>query len=97
MDGLKGEMKGGSSMQAGIEVQDQNGGSLMKMRCPHLNATLYVIPSPGNWVCSDHLRPGHGLAGFMKELTALENPQVKELMQRWGLYFRTSVVEEEAN
>ena len=81
-------------MQSGIEIRNQEGGSLMRIRCPHLNAILYVIPSSGNWVCSDHSRLGHGLAGFMQELAALENPQVKELMQRWGLYFRTSAVDQ---
>jgi hypothetical protein len=30
----------------------------------------------------------HALSGFFKELTALGDQRVKEVMQRWGLYFR---------
>ena len=28
------------------------------------------------------------MAGFFRELMALDDPRVQEVMQRWGLYFR---------
>jgi hypothetical protein len=31
----------------------------------------------------------HAMAGFFSQLMELEDDRVHELMQRWGLYFRT--------
>jgi hypothetical protein len=39
--------------------------------------------------------PAHALAGFLGELIELDNPQVKEMMQRWGVYFRKLPIDED--
>jgi hypothetical protein len=49
---------------------------------------LYTVPGEASWVCSEELLPAHALAGFMRELVKLELPQVSEIMQRWGVYYR---------
>jgi hypothetical protein len=38
----------------------------------------------------------HALAGFFNELVNMRSPQVKEILQRWGIYFRSLPLEEEA-
>jgi hypothetical protein len=35
------------------------------------------------------------LAGFFRELIALKQPSVKELMQDWGIYYRELPIEAE--
>jgi hypothetical protein len=34
------------------------------------------------------VRSAHVLAGFFKEIAALEDPRIREAMNRWGLYYR---------
>ncbi len=75
-------------MSYGIIVKHDSGGKRLEVQCPHQNGLLYVVPSQASWVCADEHLHAHALAGFFKELVGLQSPQVKELMQRWGLYFR---------
>jgi hypothetical protein len=82
-------------MDYGITIKHDHGGKRLEMQCPHQNGLLYVVPSQGSWVCSEDNLHAHALAGFFKELAGLQNPQVKELMQRWGIYYRARVVERE--
>ena len=72
----------------GLTVKHDSGGKRVEMQCPHQNGLLYVVPSEASWVCSEELLHAHALAGFFKQLAELDNPQVKDIMQRWGLYFR---------
>jgi hypothetical protein len=73
--------------------------SRLEISCEHQKGILYVVPSELSWVCDDANRHNHSLAGFLKELTLIGNPQVKEAMQKWGLYYRElpidTTVEEE--
>lgn len=66
----------------------------VEMCCPHQRGLLYIVPSEGSWVCSPEHLHAHALAGFLKELVALDSPEVRGLMQRWGLYFRERPLEE---
>ncbi len=75
-------------MSQGIAVKLGEGGSRLEVECTHQNGVLYVVPGEASWVCTEELRPAHALAGFLKELAALEDPRVRGLMRRWGLYFR---------
>ena len=46
-------------------------------------------------MCAQEQLHAHSLAGFLGELVKLQDPRVKGLMQRWGLYFRELPREEE--
>ena len=72
----------------GLTVKHDSGGKRVEMQCAHQNGLLYVVPSEASWVCSEELLHAHAIAGFFKQLAELDNPQVKDIMQRWGLYFR---------
>ena len=72
----------------GLSVKGESGSKRVELQCEHNNGLLYVVPSEASWVCSDELLHVHALAGFLKQLVQLDDPQVNEAMQRWGLYFR---------
>ncbi len=72
----------------GLTVKQDSGGKRVEIECPHQNGLLYVVPSEASWVCSEELLHVHAMAGFFKEVAALGDGRVKEIMQRWGLYFR---------
>ena len=75
-------------MPNGITVKQGSGGSRVEVQCEHQSGLVYVVPADASWVCTDEMRPAHAIAGFLKELALLENPQVKDAMQRWGIYYR---------
>ena len=72
----------------GLSVKGESGSKRLEIQCEHQNGLLYVVPSEANWVCSGDLLHVHALAGFFKQLAEMSNPEVKEVMRRWGLYFR---------
>ena len=72
----------------GLNVKHDSGCKRIEIECKHQNGLLYVVPSEASWVCSEELLHVHALAGFFKQLTELKDHRVKEVMQRWGLYFR---------
>ena len=82
-------------MAYGITVTQGTGGSRVAFQCKHQNALVYVTRSEASWVCSDELLHVHGIAGFLKDLTAMEIPQVEEAMRKWGVYYRARPLEEE--
>ena len=82
-------------MPYGITIKHDQGGKRLEVRCAHENGLLYVVPGEASWVCAEEYLHAHALAGFFKELVGLQSQQVKELMQRWGLYFREQAMEEE--
>ena len=72
----------------GLIAKTSEGMSRVQMSCMHQSGLLYVVPSEKSWVCSQNLMPAHALAGCLREIVALEDVRVKEIMQRWGVYFR---------
>ena len=72
----------------GLTVKGGTGSKRVGLVCEHQDGLLYVVPAEASWVCSDELLHVHALAGFFKQITALENEEVKRAMQRWGLYYR---------
>ena len=82
-------------MPYGITIKHDQGGKRLEVQCAHENGLLYVVPGEASWVCAEEYLHAHALAGFFKELVGLQSQQVKELMQRWGLYFREQAMEEE--
>ena len=81
-------------MEYGILVKHGNGGNRVEIKCMHQNELVYVVPSEASWVCSQEHLHAHALAGFFKELTRIQDPRVKQLMQRWGLYCRERPIED---
>lgn len=72
----------------GLAVKGESGSRRLEIECEHQSGVLYVVPSEANWVCPEELLHVHALAGFFGELVRLNDPDVTETMQRWGLYFR---------
>ena len=70
----------------GFSVHLGTDGTRVEIECAHQSGILYAVPGEASWVCSAELLHAHGLAGFLRELVALEDPRVRWLMQRWGLY-----------
>ena len=84
-------------MGYGITVTQGTGGSRVAIQCKHQNGLVYVTRGEASWVCSEELLHAHAIAGFLKDLAALENPQVEQAMQKWGVYYRPRPLEEEEN
>ncbi len=74
--------------QFGLTIKEDTGGKRLEMQCEHQNGLLYVVPSEASWVCSEELIHAHALAGFFRQMSELDDPRIKELMQRCGLYYR---------
>ncbi len=73
---------------SGVSIKPGQGMTRLQFSCTHQSGLLYVVPAEKSWVCSQEDMPAHSLAGFLKELVDLNDARVKELMQRWGIYFR---------
>ncbi len=74
--------------ETGITFKPSDGMTRIQATCDHQSGLIYVVPAERSWVCSSELLPAHALAGFFRELIALEDPQVRELMRQWGIYYR---------
>lgn len=72
----------------GLIVAPGNEMTRIQVSCEHLNGLIYVVPAERSWVCAGERLPAHALAGFFRELTALQLPAVRQLMQEWGIYYR---------
>ncbi len=73
----------------GLTVKISTDLGRIQATCPHQSGLIYAVPADRSWVCTDELRPAHALAGFFRELIALQDPRVESLMQQWGLYYRS--------
>ena len=79
-----------AAMEAGgFALKISKGSASIGMECPHQNGLLYMVPADRSWVCEDDLRPAHVLAGFFKDITALDDARIRDAMNRWGLYYRS--------
>ena len=72
----------------GLDVIQGNDMTRIRAVCEHQRGQIYVVPAERSWVCDKEFLPAHALAGFFRELNALEDPEVKGLMQQWGIYYR---------
>ena len=79
----------------GLEVIPGNDMTRIRVVCEHQRGLIYVVPAERSWVCDNEYLPAHALAGFFRELSALENKEVQGLMQQWGIYFRQLPEEQE--
>ena len=74
--------------ETGLTVKPSDGMTRIHATCEHQSGLIYVVPAERSWVCSSDLLPAHALAGFFRELTALEDSHVQELMRQWGISYR---------
>ena len=79
----------------GLSIRPGQGVTRVQISCMHQSGLLYVVPAEKSWVCSQEYMPAHALAGFLKDLVDLQDPRIKEAMQRWGIYFRQLPLDEE--
>lgn len=75
-------------MTDGITVKLDSGGTRVEIRSQNQAGLLYAVPAEASWVAAPEQLHAHALAGFFTDLMQLESPQVRRLMERWGLYFR---------
>lgn len=81
--------------ELGLTIKPGDDMTRIQVTCPHQSGLLYVVPAERSWVCSREQIPSHALAGFFRELVALKDPRVQELMQSWGVYYRQLPLEGE--
>ena len=72
----------------GITLTTGKGLSKMRLQCEHQKGIIYAVPAEMSWVCEDTTMPAHALAGFFNELLTENRSLVRDLMQKWGIYFR---------
>ena len=73
---------------AGLTITTGKEMARIQASCDHQSGLIYVVPAERSWVCAAGYLPAHALAGFFRELVALQHPGVKELMREWGIYYR---------
>ena len=76
-------------MPYGVTVKEDIGATRVEIQCAHQSGLIYVVPAEASWVCQPEHLHAHALAGFFRELAELADPRIGELMQRWGLYYRS--------
>lgn len=74
--------------ETGLTLKPSDGMTRIQVTCEHQSGLIYVVPAERSWVCSNETLPAHALAGFFRELAALGDAQVGELMRQWGIYYR---------
>ena len=79
----------------GLEVKGGMGSKRIEMACEHQSGVLYAVPGESSWVCSPELLHVHAIAGFLGELDKLDSAEVREAMQRWGLYYRSRALSDQ--
>lgn len=80
----------------GLDIIPGNDMTRIRAVCEHQRGLIYVVPAERSWVCDKEYLPAHALAGFFRELMALESKEVEGLMQQWGIYFRQLPTEQES-
>ncbi|MFL2756434.1 MAG: hypothetical protein ACJ0BE_04140 [Dehalococcoidia bacterium] len=72
----------------GSDMHIGESGNRIKLSCDHHNATMYIVSSESNWVCKKDSIHNHSIAGFLNDLTNLDDKNIEHLMQKWGIYYR---------
>ena len=72
----------------GLQITPGDDMTRIQVTCEHQQGLIYVVPAERSWVCNSETLPAHALAGFFRELVALRQPEVSDLMRQWGIYYR---------
>ena len=73
---------------SGLIITQSDDMTRIQVSCEHQSGLIYFVPAERSWVCASERLPSHALAGFFRELVALQQPAVRVLMQQWGIYYR---------
>ena len=65
----------------------------LNLETNHLGGKLYFVKTDQNWVAEDDSIYIHSLIGFFSDFNKLNDSESKNLMQKWGIYFRTKDLE----
>ena len=72
----------------GLNITTGDDMTRIQFSCEHQSGLIYVVPAERSWVCASERLPAHAMAGFFRELLALQQPAVQHLMKDWGIYYR---------
>lgn len=81
-------------MSYGVIVKEDVGDTRIEIQCEHQKGLMYVVPAEASWVCDKENIHAHALAGFFRELIDLSDIRIRDLMQRWGIYYRVKQIDE---
>ena len=81
-------------MSYGVIIKEDVGDTRIEIQCEHQKGLMYVVPAEASWVCEKENIHAHALDGFFKELTDLSDIRIRDLMQRWGIYYRVKPIDE---
>jgi len=72
----------------GLMIKGSDGSKRIHLKCEHQNGVLYVVPAEASWVCDEDLLHAHSIAGFFDDIVDLDNKNIQQIMQKWGIYYR---------
>ena len=71
--------------------------NLLELSTKHVDGNLYFVKTENNWVADNDSIYVHSLIGFFSELNLLDDNVTKELMNEWGISFRSNSKESDYN
>ena len=74
----------------GLMIKGSEGSKRIHLKCEHQNGVLYVVPAEASWVCNEDLLHAHSIAGFFDDIVDLDDKNIQQIMQKWGIYYPTS-------
>ena len=71
--------------------------NLLELSTKHVDGNLYFVKTEKNWVADNDSIYVHSLIGFFSELNLLDDNVTKELLNEWGISFRSTSKESDYN
>ena len=71
--------------------------NLLELSTKHVDGNLYFVKTEKNWVADNDSIYVHSLIGFFTELNISDDSATKDLMNEWGISFRTNSKESDYN
>lgn len=71
--------------------------NLLELSTKHVDGNLYFVKTEKNWVADNDSIYVHSLIGFFSELNLSDDSATKDLMNEWGISFRTNSKESDYN
>ena len=71
--------------------------NLLELSTKHVDGNLYFVKTKKNWVADNDSIYVHSLIGFFTELNLSDDSATKDLMNEWGISFRTNSKDSDYN
>ena len=71
--------------------------NLLELSTKHVDGNIYFVKTKKNWVADNDSIYVHSLIGFFTELNLSDDSATKDLMNEWGISFRTNSKESDYN